>query len=118
MARSRRTKRGTATWAETKRLAATWSDAVIRCRTRGHAWDQDIDHPDNGGREGSNYVVHFVCRRDCGVQKVERWNSRGVIIKSNLRYPKDSEGNPTYLSEIGYIDREAKGAIRLATLER
>ncbi len=109
-------KKGYATWNEAKVMAASWSEAVIKCRTRGHAWEQDVDHPENGTREGRNTVVHFYCSRGCEVTKKERWDARGLIVKKSMSYPKDSAGNQSYLSDAGYIDREAKGAIRLATL--
>lgn len=102
-----------ASYAATQRQAEVWSDAVLRCRTRGHSWEQT-----NSAREGRNYVVWFDCTRECGVRKTERWNNRGVILKSHLAYPKDTDGHASYLSEIGFIDREAKGALRLAALGR
>ena len=118
MASPRKTKTGYATWAETRKLAATWSEPVLQCRTMGHAWKQNIDHPENGTKEGSNFIVHFLCTRGCEVSKVERWNARGLKVKVNMHYPSTTDGKPAYLSDIGYIDAEAKGAIRLATLGR
>jgi hypothetical protein len=105
-----------ASYADAAKQAKAWSDAVLRCRTRGHSWEQDINHPENGTKEGRNFIVHFYCTRDCGVTKVQKWNARGLIVDSTMHYPKDSDGHHAYLSEIGYVDREAKGALRLATL--
>ena len=91
---------------------------MLRCRTRGHSWEQDTNHPENGTKEGRNFVVHFYCTRDCGVSKVQKWTSKGLIVESHMRYPKDSDGHDSYLSTIGYVDKEARGALRIATLTR
>lgn len=109
---------GAATWDEAAAQAAVWSAEVLACRTRGHSWEQDTGHPDNGSREGRNYVVHFYCTRGCEVRKVQRWDPRGAVLRSSTSYPKDLDGNPTYLSALGRLDSDAKGALRIATLER
>ena len=109
-------KGSTATTAEAKQAAAAWSDAVLECRTLGHSWHQDYEHPENGTKEGRNYLVFFYCTRECGVTRVQRWTPRGLIAKTTLHYPRTEDGHQTYLSEVGAFDRDAKGALRLLTL--
>lgn len=109
-------KRGTASFTEAAKQAQVWATEVLQCRTLGHAWAQDHEHEHNGTREGRNYLVYFYCTRECGVTRVQRWTPRGLIVSSSLSYPRDADGRPTYLSEVGYIDKDARGALRLATL--
>ena len=110
-------RNGIATWDEAARQARSWSGEVLACRTRGHSWEQDTSHPENGSREGRNYIVHFYCTRGCEVHKVQRWDQRGAVLRTSTSYPKDAAGHQTYLSGLGRLDAEAKGALRIATLD-
>lgn len=101
------------TWNQAAAQARQWDDVVLTCRLRGHAWEQS-----NSRKEGRLYVVFFDCNRGCGVRKTERWDSRGRIVKAHSVYPKNADGHDMYLSTIGRLDAEARGALRIETLDR
>lgn len=102
----------TATYRQARDAASRWATVVLVCRTRGHAWDQT-----NARQDGKAWDVSFRCLRECGCTKTEIWDSRGRIVRSRMHYPKDADGE-LYLSPIGRLDADARGALRLTILDR
>ena len=113
MARTRR-KDGYARARDVEDAAQEWSVEVLKCRTLGHAWEQY----DGRKRTRGTFDVMYRCERLCGVRKHEIWNSRGVVIKSVILYPRTLDGAQAYLMPpgSGRISREDKGILRIARI--
>lgn len=96
--------------------AKDWSMEVLRCRLQTHSWQQySIDY------DSYYHYYHVVsrCDRGCGVEKWEEWDDEGNVGGKVMVYPKDENGNPTYLLEgFGRIMGEAKGALRIELAKR
>lgn len=112
--------RGAATVGEVQAAATHWSDAVLRCRLRGHSWEQEPNgHEFIHWRKSDYWHVKFFCEHGCHVRKWEEWDSRGMVTAKGMIYPRDKEGRPTYLLEdVGRMDAEGRGALRLESAMR
>jgi hypothetical protein len=106
--------------AQVQAAAEGWTDAVLECRSQGHAWEQNraewtVDKQYNH----SFWNVWYDCIRGCGVEKREEWDKKGVVERKVMRYPRDENGNPTYLMEgLGRIMGENRGVLRLEQVNR
>ena len=106
----------TATFEEVADAAQAWSDAVLRCRLLGHAWEQY--HSEHILRF-RYWHVQFRCERACGVEKWEEWTERGLVTAKGMNYPRDEDGKPLYLLEgVGRVNTDGRGALRLESVGR
>ena len=99
-----------------EKASEQWSDTVIRCRTKGHDWEQ----------QNATHVVRYRywrvqyrCTHGCLCELYEEWNERGVVLVSWVDYPKNSDGTEHYLLKgMGRLTNESKGVLRIKRVNR
>jgi hypothetical protein len=96
-----------ATSEKVARLAKGWSREIVKCRTRGHAWELvqatyiKKDH---------RYIQALGCTR-CLAAKEQELNEAGKILSSTTWYQKG------YLVKgLGRLGAEGKGVLRIHAL--
>lgn len=101
---------------EVQKAATTWRTPVLNCRLLGHSWKQTkAEHI----LRYHYWYVEFICERRCGVRKWEEWSETGMVQAKGMVYPRDKNGNHTYLlSGFGHVNGEARGVLRLETVIR
>lgn len=92
--------------------AQVWSDEILECRAAGtHAW---TGRRSLFVRKWNYYALYWTCARGCGVLKRQERTVRGRLIASWLDYSE----SPDYLSRIGRVTADTRGAVWVALLER
>lgn len=97
-----------ATFKATAKQARSLSDEHLTCRAGNHAWAASYAERVRGG-----YNRTEKCRNDCGCERYQELDRWGLVIKSNIRYPKGY-----LLKGIGRLTGMAKGAVRVEAIER
>lgn len=83
-------------------------DSMLACRDGNHSFVIPID----GGRTRGGYWRERKCRNKCGCTQSQVLTTMGLILKSNINYPKG------YLLKGVGRGRYTKGAARVEALER
>lgn len=86
--------------------AAGWTQAVLNCRSYGHAW-----MPSTVIRSGSGFTIRQRCSRRCGSERETVMDSRGYTHGWRMTY---REGY--LMKHLGRVDQEGRAIIRLASI--
>lgn len=93
-----------------RKQVAGLSDESLACRDGNHSFTVPLD----AGKNGAVGWRRVKCRNDCGCVRYQELDSYGLILKSQIKYPRQGY----LLHNTGRLTGVAKGAARIESWER